>query len=89
MYRLMSGAAAVLMFTVSANGASSVQGFYRVDPFYGLHSFYHQYPYTQFGYPNYNWSYYPRYRHYPDCDFVWAKPTAKHKTAQRGVWTCS
>ena len=86
MHRLLTGAAAVLMFTVSAIGAPSVQGFYRVDRFYGLPGFYHQYPYTLFGYPHYNYSYYPLYHDYPDCDFVW--PTVKHKTAQRGIWTC-
>jgi hypothetical protein len=87
--RLIGGAATVLMLSVSANSAPSVQGFYRVDPFYDLHSFYRQYPYTQFGYPNYHWNYYPRYRHYPNCDFVWPKATAKHKASQRGIWTCS
>jgi hypothetical protein len=105
MYRLMSGAAAVLMLSVfgivaCANGAPTgrgarvsrynaaihVQGFYRVPRFHGWHGFYHQYPYTLFGYPNYNWSYYPLYQDYPECDFVWAKPTVKDKSVQRGIW---
>jgi len=34
------------------SGVVHVQGFYRVARFHGLHSFYRQYPYTLFGYPN-------------------------------------
>ena len=94
MHRVISTAAAVLMFAVSANGAAQgaaahVQGFYRIDRFYGWPGFYHQYPYTLFGYPNYNWSYFPLYGEYSNCDFVWGKPSGKHKKVQRGTWTCS
>jgi hypothetical protein len=62
--------------------------------FHGYHGFYRGlYPYTLFGYPNYNsyWGY--PYSLYdddsPDCRFEWPKRTVKHKTVQRGVWTCS
>ncbi len=101
MHKLMSTAAALLIFSASANGAPRVrgarphsgpihvQGFYRVDRFYGWPGFYHQYPSTLFGYPNYNYSYFPLYQDYPGCDFVWANPTAKHRTVQHGVWSCS
>jgi hypothetical protein len=68
-------------------GTVHAQGFYRVHHFYG--GFYRQYPYTLFGYPNYNWSYYPLYEEYPSCDFVWGKRTGKSKAAQHGTWTCS
>jgi hypothetical protein len=51
------------------------------------------YPYTLFGYPRYNYGGYFPYSIYeddgPDCRFEWPKRTAKHKAAQRGVWTCS
>ena len=62
--------------------------------FHGYHGFYRGlYPYTLFGYPNYNsyWGYpYSLYEDdSPDCRFEWPKRTAKHKTVQRGVWICS
>ena len=102
MRRLLSVAAAVLMFSGVAHGASRVrgakaaphgnaihvQGFYRVDPFTDWPGFYHQYPYTLFGYPNYTPSIFPLYHEfeYPksNCDFVWPR----HRTNARGVWTC-
>lgn len=100
-------AAAVLMVSGLADGAPRVrgatvaahrnpihvQGFYRVDPFTDVPGFYHQYPYTLFGYPNYKSSYFPLYLDYEypktNCDFVWGRPTARHKPTQRGRWTCS
>jgi hypothetical protein len=70
-----------------------VHAFHGGGQFYGFHGFYRLYPYTLFGYPNYySGSYYPypfSEGDYPDCNFVWGKPTAKHKALQRGVWTCS
>jgi hypothetical protein len=95
-------AAATLMFSTSAYSAQHirvtpahraihVQGFYRVDPFYDWPgSYWHQYPNTLFGYPNYEYSYIPMYQEYssrPNCDFVWGKRGTRK--AQRGVWTCS
>jgi hypothetical protein len=51
------------------------------------------YPNTLFGYPNYNsyWGYpYSLYEDgSSDCRFEWPKRGAKHKSVQRGVWTCS
>jgi hypothetical protein len=44
------------------------------------------YPYSVYG------DYYPYSLYeddYPDCRFVWVKPTVKHKTSRRGIWTCS
>ncbi len=103
MHRLMSTAAVFLILSASANGAPRVraarlvshgaavyvQGFYRIDHFYDWPGFYHQYPNTLFGYPNYNWSYFPLYYDYPGCDFVWSRPTTSHKNVQRGTWSCS
>jgi hypothetical protein len=62
--------------------------------FHGYHGFYRGlYPYTLFGYPNYNsyWGYpYSLYEDdSPDCRFEWPNRTVKRKSAQRGVWTCS
>jgi hypothetical protein len=50
------------------------------------------YPYSLFGYPHSSYGGYYPYSIYldnePDCDFVWAKRTAKRKSV-RGIWTCS
>jgi hypothetical protein len=90
MHRLMAAVLICSTFGIAqCNSASgAVQGFYRVSPNYGaFYGFYHQYPYTLFGYPNYHWGYYPIYREYPQCDFVWSKRSTKSKT-QHGTWTC-
>ena len=76
----------------SAPGVSHPAG--GVHTFHGYHGFYRGlYPYTLFGYPNYNsyWGYpYSLYEDdSPDCRFEWPKRTVKHKPVQRGVWTCS
>jgi hypothetical protein len=97
MHKFMRGAAAVVVCAAFgmadlANTASA--GAHGFHGYHGFRGFYGLYPYTLFGYPNYYsyGGYYP-YSLYddsePNCDFVWAKRTAKHKTAGRGIWTCS
>ena len=100
MHKFMRGAVVVLICSAVGvaglpNSASArwsgARGFHS---FRGLRGFYRLYPYTLFGYPNYRYgSYYPYYPYYednePNCDFVWTKRTAKHKTTGRGIWTCS
>ena len=61
---------------------------------HGYHGFYRGlYPYTLFGYPNYNSYWGNPYSLYEDdssdCRFEWPKRTVNHKTVQRGIWTCS
>jgi hypothetical protein len=104
MHIFMSGVATILICAAFgmadvASGAPIGRG----GAFYGpggLHAGFHGhrgfygglYPYSLFGYPH-SWygGYYP-YSIYvenePDCDFVWAKRTAKRKSV-RGIWTCS
>jgi hypothetical protein len=90
MHKFISGVAAVLI--CSAFGMAGVA--HGAGGFRGFHGFYRGfYPYTLFGYPNYYsyGGYYP-YSLYEDdspCRFEWPKRSVKHKTAQRGVWTCS
>jgi hypothetical protein len=71
-------------------------GYAGLRSFHGYHGYpgYYRglYPYTLFGYPNYNsyWGYpYSLYEDDSGCRFEWPKRTSNHKTAQRGVWTCS
>jgi hypothetical protein len=89
MPRLMVAILIVLAFGVAqcnSAPARDVQGFYQVGRLHSFYDFYRQYPYTLFGYPNYNWNYYPLYKNYPACDFVWGKRNSK--TVQHGTWTC-
>jgi hypothetical protein len=74
------------------DGAGQLHAGFR--SYHGYGGFYRGlYPYTLFGYPNYNsyWGYpYSLYEDgSPDCLFEWPKRTVKHKAVQRGVWTCS
>ena len=95
MHRFMRGAAAVVVCAAFgmadlANTASA--GAHGFHAYHGFRGFYGLYPYTLFGYPNYRYgSYYPYSYYYqdnePNCDFVWSKRTAKHKST--GRWTCS
>jgi hypothetical protein len=98
MHKFMSGVAAVLICSAfGMAGVANSAPFGRAHGAAGLrgyHGYYRGlYPYTLFGYPNYNsyWGYpYSLYQDdSPDCRFEWPKRTVKHKTIQRGVWTCS
>jgi hypothetical protein len=98
MHKLKRGAIAAVICSAfgmvgMANRASAGwAGGHGFHAFHGLRGFYGLYPYTLFGYPNYQYGgYYPSSLYYqdnePNCDFVWANRTTKRKG--RGVWTCS
>lgn len=97
MHKLLRGAVVLALCATfgmadAASTSAGAHGFHRFHGLYGYRGFYGLYPYTLFGYPNYRYgSYYPLSPYYvdnePNCDFVWSKPTAKHKS--KGRWTCS
>jgi hypothetical protein len=99
MHKLLNSAIAGLVGATFALAASSIPAaaFHSVG-FHEFHGGYRGfnrgiYPYNLFGYPRYKYGGYFPYSVYeddgPDCRFEWPKRSAKHKVAQRGVWTCS
>ncbi len=91
MRSLMSGVAAALVCATFASAGFPVAA--AAGRLGGFHGFYRGlYPYSLFGYPRYSYGGYYPYSLYedegPNCRFVW-KRTAKRKTVQRGIWTCS
>ena len=96
MHKLRQGAIAVVVCSAIGLGGLAVSASagwaHEFHEYHGLRGFYGLYPYTLFGYPNYQYGgYYPFSPYYqdnePNCDFVWANRTTKRKG--RGVWTCS